>query len=154
MMPAWHVPPNGASLDCSSTASTVSITHLCPSILLVPPRYSLELRVAPGCAAAAERLVAACCPAARRRATHWQAGADGVLEGGMPGTAGTAGTAGVAGAAGIAGAAGAAGGAGEGAAVAGDYMGGEGEEAAHLSFAIPQQQADLPALFAALEQGR
>lgn len=98
--------------------------------------------MAPGCAAPAERLVAACCPAARRHAAHWRAGADGALEGGVPSTAGAAGTAGTAG------------GAGEAAAVAGADMGGEGEEAAHLSFAIPQQQADLPALFAALEQGR
>ena len=96
--------------------------------------------MAPGCAAAAEQLVDACCPAARRRTAHWRAGADGGLEFGAAGAAGTAGAAVVTGAAGSA------------RRDAADDGG--GEEAAHLSFAIPQQQADLPALFAALEEGR
>lgn len=98
--------------------------------------YSLELRVASGYAAAAEQLVTGCCPAARRREAHWRAGEQ---EGS---------------AAGAAGAASAVGGAGEAAAIAGGGVCEEAEEAVHLSFAIPQHQADLPALFAALEQGR
>lgn len=102
-------------------------------------RYSLELRVASGYAAAAEQLVTGCCPATRRREAHWRAGE-------QEGSA--------AGAAGVVGAASAVGGAGEAAAAAGGGVCEEAEEAVHLSFAIPQHQADLPALFAALEQGR
>jgi hypothetical protein len=35
-------------------------------------RYSLEMRVPPGCAAAAAQLVARVCPAAQRRADSWR----------------------------------------------------------------------------------
>lgn len=83
--------------------------------------------------------MAACCPAARRRAAHWRAGAEGQLEGGGAGGAGAAGAAGSA----------------TGAAGSGGGPGGDEEEEAHqLCFAIPQQGADLPALFEALERGR
>ena len=89
---------------------------LCCAVLCC--RYSLEMRVAPGCTAAAEQLVAACCPAAHRRPQHWQAD--------MPARGAEAG----------------------GGADVADVG------SAHLNFSIPQHQANLPALFAALERGR
>ena len=99
-------------------------------------RYSLELRVAPGCAAAAKQLVARCCPAAQLLPDHWQ------VQGAAAAAAEAAEGAGSA-AALLAGA-GSSGGAGAAAAVA----------MQHLGFTIPQRQADLPALFEALEGGR
>lgn len=87
--------------------------------------------MAPGCAAAAEALVHSCCPAARSRPRRWQADGGGG-DAAAPGGGRAGGTLG--------------GGAGapEGAAAA----------EAHLSFSIPRGAADVPALFAALEQGR
>ena len=85
-------------------------------------RYSLEMRVAPGCAEDAAQLVAGCCPAAMRRPEHWQAQGQGQGQGEVeaPGASASA----------------------------------QGDGSTHLSFAIPQGDADLPELFAALEAGR
>ena len=83
------------------------------------------MRVAPGCAAAAAQLVAVCCPAAVRRPEHWQAQSH-EQEPEPEGPAAEAGSSGSA----------------------------QCDASTHLSFAIPQGDADLPALFAALEGGR
>lgn len=93
------------------------------------------MRVGPGGAAAAEALVQRCCPAARRRPQRWQAGGGGGAAAAV-----------------------AAGGYGPGSAPSGGAGALEPVAAApadaHLSFSIPQGAADLPALFAALEEGR
>jgi hypothetical protein len=85
-------------------------------------RYSLEIRVAPGCAEDAAQLVAGCCPAAMRRPEHWQAQGQGQEE--------------------------------SAAAAPGAGASTHGAGSTHLSFAIPQGDAELPELFAALEAGR
>lgn len=94
--------------------------------------------MARGYAAAAAQLVAACCPAAEHRPEHWQAQAAALA---------TVGTAHVATdpwhGAGM-----------SGGSEAGSEHGGAGNATQHLSFCIPQTQADLPALFEALEHGR
>ncbi len=101
-------------------------------------RYCLELKVARGYTAAAAQLVAACCLAAEHRPEHWQAQAAALA---------TVGTAHVATdpwhGAGM-----------SGGSEAGSEHGAAGNATQHLSFCIPQTQADLPALFEALEHGR
>lgn len=88
-------------------------------------RYSLEMRVPAGCVAAAQQLVTRCCPGARRRPEHWQAAAAAGLAADDQQGDGT-----------------------------GQRGGEDSGGSTHLSFMIPQHQADLPGLFDALEGSR
>ncbi|KAL4853959.1 ATP-binding cassette sub-family A member 3 [Chlorella vulgaris] len=87
--------------------------------------YSLEMRVPAGCVAAAQQLVTRCCPGARRRPEHWQAAAAAGLAADDQQGGGT-----------------------------GQRGGEDSGGSTHLSFMIPQHQADLPGLFDALEGSR